>query len=496
MRVRLYADIFVQDNRYMYTCVYFFDSIQSYVKRRFSRETFTGLSLTMLVGALVLVTGLLGLVVTAYLNEGTLVLFDVRVAHVLYALRSEGVLRFFQAVSVVADIWTVVFLGGAATVLVWINRKRVYAGGIVASLALGEGLVAGGKLFFERERPDEFLRAISESTYSFPSGHATMSVVLYGFLLYLVYKGTRSKKIRTIATAVFVALVILVDMSRLYLGVHYPADVIAGNLVGLFALILGIIITELVSVYGREHIRRVMKPSHTVVFLGMASVFLYVVFQLSPAPVTKAKEVETTDVPATEVIALFDDGRLPRFSESITASSQQPIHLIVLSPRACFVESVARGGWVLADDVTWKNTTKFLKDATLDRAYPTAPMTPSFFNAEPHAYGFQKETEERSVRSRHHARFWETPYNTPLGGLYVGTASLDIDIKWGGLTHRIDPDIDTERDVFFADMVDAGVVIHDELIPFVPPTSGKNFGGDSFFTAGHARFMIFSPCGE
>jgi len=132
----------------------------------------------------------------------------------------------------------------------------------------------------------------------------------------------------------------------------------------------------------------------------------------------------------------------------------------------------------------------------LNEAYPTAPMTPSLYNTKPNDFGFEKQTAKNSVRVRHHARFWKTNYRTSLGMLYVGTVSLDTGIKWGGITHTIAPDIDTERNLFISELKEAGVVTQEKLVSFVPPTLGKNFSGDQFFTNGKASFLIFSSCNK
>lgn len=67
--------------------------------------------------------------------------------------------------------------------------------------------------------------------------------------------------------------------------------------------------------------------------------------------------------------------------------------------------------------------------------------------------------------------------------MYVGTASFDTRIKWL-VTHKIQPDIDTERDMLLEDLQRAGVVANYQEQRFVTPTLGKNFSGDEFFTDG------------
>ncbi|NTV22598.1 MAG: phosphatase PAP2 family protein [Candidatus Yonathbacteria bacterium] len=469
----------------------------AFIKRRVDADMFEGLPLTLLTLLLCVVLAFLASIVEGYVTNEALVFLDTRLANLLYAFRSDGLLAFFHFLTYFSEGIVIVAVMLGASIVLWQYHHRVYIPGLWLSVAIGQMGASLGKLFFQRLRPDEAMRAIVETSFSFPSGHASTVVPLYGYMLYLVWKSTASLRVKRWSTVVFVVLVLGVDFSRLYLGVHYLSDVLAGNLLGFAALIIGIGLTEWVIDY-RDMIRAsVTRYSATAIVMGVAAMGASAMYGLSPAPVFSSYTMnETQPISLVDVPVLFSDMVLPQFTEDIMGASQEPINLIVIAPRACFTEQVRRAGWVLGDDVDWKSMTTFAKRAALDEAYPTAPMTPSFFNAMPHTYGFQKETEEQSARSRHHARFWRTAYDTPLGGLYVGTVSLDVDIKWGVLTHEISPDIDTERDVFVNDLVRASVVTYTSVVPFVAPTTGENFAGDNFFTSGHAAIIVLDPCGE
>ena len=93
------------------------------------------------------------------------------------------------------------------------------------------------KNVFVRQRPNE-LRLIEETGYSFPSGHAMASTAVYGLLLYIVFREVKNKKIRNIACILLAILIFIIDMSRIYVGVHYASDVIAGTCLSIAYLIL------------------------------------------------------------------------------------------------------------------------------------------------------------------------------------------------------------------------------------------------------------------
>ena len=110
-------------------------------------------------------------------------------------------------------------------ILIWIN--------LIISTLLNQIF----KNIVQRPRPIEF-RIIDESGYSFPSGHSMVSTAFYGFLIYLIYKNVKNKYLRNSLIIILSILIILIGISRIYLGVHYTSDVIAGFLISISYLII------------------------------------------------------------------------------------------------------------------------------------------------------------------------------------------------------------------------------------------------------------------
>ena len=116
-----------------------------------------------------------------------------------------------------------------------------------ATIALAGGGAIGLnfllKKLFARDRPLLWERVVDVRFYSFPSGHAMISMVIYGLLGYFL--GSRFPKQRWFIYSLTVVLVAAIGLSRLYLGVHWPTDVIAGYTAGLVWLITCILSLEI-----------------------------------------------------------------------------------------------------------------------------------------------------------------------------------------------------------------------------------------------------------
>jgi undecaprenyl-diphosphatase len=113
------------------------------------------------------------------------------------------------------------------------------------------------KTFYERERPTVVTHIDPPGGLSFPSGHSMISAALYMTLAVLIARTLDKKRLRVFVVLVGFVLMVMIGLTRLYLGVHYPTDVLAGWTAGLtWALICGVIVTRL----GNRGVRDVPKP--------------------------------------------------------------------------------------------------------------------------------------------------------------------------------------------------------------------------------------------
>lgn len=119
------------------------------------------------------------------------------------------------------------------------HRTRRFPGLILSASPLFSTLLYKLiKEILQRPRPEEALHLIQQGGFSFPSGHAMTGLVFYGLVIYFLLRSIKNISTRGILLAVGVVYIFLIGFSRIYLGVHYPSDVLAGWCLGGVQLML------------------------------------------------------------------------------------------------------------------------------------------------------------------------------------------------------------------------------------------------------------------
>ena len=122
-------------------------------------------------------------------------------------------------------------LGLLVAVVLYRAGDRPATVALVGSYTATQAVVTLVKVIVERARPDSAEALATAGGYAFPSGHSATAVALYGALALIVARHGDAR-VRRAAIAAAVALSVLVGVTRVYLGVHYPTDVLAGWLLG------------------------------------------------------------------------------------------------------------------------------------------------------------------------------------------------------------------------------------------------------------------------
>jgi membrane-associated phospholipid phosphatase len=176
-------------------------------------------------------------------------LFDQKVIDAVRLYASPAMDRFMLFITEMGSTFMLGLLLVISMIGLFVKRKNLWgmifyfitiAGGGLLNLLL--------KSFFERERPN-VNRIIEADGFSFPSGHSMGSMTYYGFLVYLVIRSKHKPLSKLVWGVLFGLVILLIGISRIYLGVHYPSDVLAGYMAGGVWLVLCISLLEIGHLY-------------------------------------------------------------------------------------------------------------------------------------------------------------------------------------------------------------------------------------------------------
>ncbi len=464
----------------------------SFVAARFSTQSFFGLPFTLLTVIFLYTVALLTNVVQEIAFPSSFSALDERIAHLLYDFRHPIIANLFYFITLFAQTGVIIAAMFLLTLLLWQRRHAIFAFGLWLTLFLSELLTQGGKLLFQRIRPEEFLRAISEDSFSFPSMHAATAAAFTGYIAYMVLRTSRSWTLKVGAVFTSIIAIFLIDLSRMYLGLHYLSDVVAGDLVGLLCVAIVISITEWLFARERQGI-----PSLPMDILRNTAVFqvltVVCLFLLIPSPLLHQTPPPPERITVSAALNLFKDGTLPRSTQTLAGADRQPLNVLFLGSRKCLQAGLERAGWARSDNISMSATFRLLRSVMLREEYASAPFAPAFYNSAPHAYGYARMVNERELRPHLHLRVWETDYDTYAGRLFTASVSYDTRTRWG-ISHSIDPAVDTQRNNLLRDLLRVGAVSSYQLLPFTPRIPDENEAGTAYRTDGKNAFIILNPC--
>jgi undecaprenyl-diphosphatase len=186
-----------------------------------------------------------------YLTNDPLARWDVSFARWLAGERSTVGTDFFRALTFLGSPAVALAVSTVVCLLLYRRRRLVDAALLPLVLAGAELLNLVLKLSFHRPRPE--VAFVHLDTYSFPSGHAMISTAAYGALAYVAWSRLQTRRAHVLLAAGTAVLLALICFSRLYLGVHYLSDVLAGAAGGVFWLSVAI---ALQTIYGERFAAR------------------------------------------------------------------------------------------------------------------------------------------------------------------------------------------------------------------------------------------------
>lgn len=220
----------------------------SFLADRLAPGEYLGLHLTVGLALAAAAVLLFAGVVENVLEPSDLNAVDRAVPRLLQSALGLSAVRFFSVVTWLGSGIVLTAIAGAGIIVLLLRRQGLLAGAWILA-GIGGGLLNRGlKALFQRERPEALAGVTIPATWSFPSGHSMGSFVVFGMAAYVVVLSVERAAVRIAVICAVAALVVLIGVSRIYLGVHYFSDVVGGYAAG--SVWLAVIIS------GSEVVRR------------------------------------------------------------------------------------------------------------------------------------------------------------------------------------------------------------------------------------------------
>jgi membrane-associated phospholipid phosphatase len=179
---------------------------------------------------------------------------DERLAEWLHGRATDPFTDVFRVITWCGNFMTLLAVTLVAVVILWRRRERTDAVFVTLAFLGAQVLSTGMKLGFRRDRPFFPDPLATESTFSFPSGHALVSLAVYGSIALVLARRLSTHAQRAVLLGGTALLVLAIGFSRLYLGVHFLSDVLAGYAAGLAWLALLYVALELRSRYTSRYL--------------------------------------------------------------------------------------------------------------------------------------------------------------------------------------------------------------------------------------------------
>jgi membrane protein DedA with SNARE-associated domain/membrane-associated phospholipid phosphatase len=438
-----------------------------FLKNRFSRSAFSGLTLTLLAVAFLYTAALFAGAVEDFVTKDPIVAVDHIIATAMPRFRTPELVSIFTMITMLGKSEVVALFFAIAVFLLWYHRKLLYVLPYTVTVAGSAVFTYLGKLAFHRVRPETALYV--ESTPAFPSGHAVIAITLYGFAAFLLLHFSESIRVKLNLFFWTFILAALIGFSRLYLGEHYLSDVYSGYLLGTLWLIIGIALT-----YWLESTRgQIAEPrlADKRIFAAAAAVFVLAFAGFSQV-FHYRKVVPSVQKPIAVVSAeaLFTD-RSSRYVQSVVGLDAWPVNLVIAADgRAEITRAFKAAGWHEA-------------------AMKVIRLLPIFWSGRSAVLSFEKTAGKR----RYFVKVF--PADALLAGrkpLFVAVAGGIDRLKWD-VVPVFFSDVDVARDYAVASLQTQGLLAQKRMIALEKPGIASDMMDEDYFSDGNAAVVILAP---
>lgn len=186
---------------------------------------------------------ILFIIITTLVVTNNISWFDESIYNFIITLRNKPLDIFMKTITRLGDTLVIIFI--VIVALIFLNKKdRVILGSTtILTVTFNQTI----KHILQRPRPDH-IRLIKQGGYSYPSGHSMIAICVYGIMIYFINKKIQNKKLRITLSILLSILILTIGISRIYVGVHYPSDVLGGFFLAAAILVLNLTFTD--KIYG------------------------------------------------------------------------------------------------------------------------------------------------------------------------------------------------------------------------------------------------------
>ncbi|MDD2468067.1 MAG: VTT domain-containing protein [Desulfobulbus sp.] len=475
------------NNPYVCQLVRRHPDIIRFLGARADRSHFTGLPLTLFGLVFVYVLALFAGIVEDVVTSDPIVAIDHATAQLIAAFRAPEVITPVIWFTNLGTAPIVGILFGATCLLLWFVHRKFAVIGLLVS-TLGASIFSMlGKLAFQRPRPIEAI--ILEPSYSFPSGHATISVAFYGFLGYLLIRFSNGWNARVKLFFVTAGFVLLIGLSRIVLGVHYLSDIWAGYLVGTMWLIIGVSVNEWLTANRQMAWNISIDRHHKIMAVGLAVITIagvigYISTRKLPVHAVPVETHVQVDQPMVDILRAENQS----LTTTLLGTSEQPLSFIlVAASKNELIAKLQQAGWLAADRIAHGNIVRLFKEG-MD--YTTSPLAPAFWNNQMNGLAFERPFKLGQGKALATIRIWHTLLRFGQEEIFVGIAREYVGVRWG-IMHLSSPDVDAAAEQFVNSLQKLSQPLAVCRQNLVSPMVGAYLLGDRFFTKGQIWLLYF-----
>ncbi len=215
-----------------------------FLAARFDPGRFDGLPLTLIAAAAAYIAFLFAGLVEEVIESEEITAVDHAIFDAVAAYRHPALVTAFVWITELGSMATLTAVAIVSTGFLWSHGPQIYIGPVWLTVIGAQLTTWGGKFIIDRPRP-EFVLNVTAYSPSFPSGHTTGAMAVYGILAYAIARDLATPRQRFEIVFWSGVLIALIALSRIFINVHYASDVAAGLMVGTFWLMAGIALAEI-----------------------------------------------------------------------------------------------------------------------------------------------------------------------------------------------------------------------------------------------------------